>query len=359
MKILLLGFVRIAHMPYMHDYSSMLKHDHELHLVSWNRNGKVDIPPPDGVAKSFIFRELIEDENPLYSKLPHIYRYRRFVIELTKRERYDKIVVLHSTPGIAIFNFLQKHYKGNYLLDYRDVSHENHVFYRELIRKLSLGAGIVVASSSDFFKYLDNPNKVLLKHNLLLETSKTIPRRCENPILVRYWGMIRHEQANIALIDELGGDKRFELHYNGREERVAENLKVHVSKKRYGNVFFHGAYQPAERLEFAANTNIIHNIYKNDFITKGAMGNKYYDGIQFHIPQMCTAESIMGNKTVSKGLGIAIDYTKSGFKEQIANYMANINYAGFDISCKKELEYIQSDNAIANKAIARFFQGIK
>lgn len=356
MKVLLLGFVRIATMPYMVDYARLLKDEHELHLVSWNRSEKPDLTAPDGVEKSFVFADHVEDEDSLFSKLPHIARYRRFVKKVIRQEHYDKIVVLHSTPGIALLDILKQNYRGKYLLDYRDVSHENLGFYKSLIADLASDAGCVIASSPAYFQYLGGSDRAILKHNLLREEEPKARRRGQQPIRIRYWGMIRHEKANLALIDEIGGDERFELHYNGREEAVAERLKAHVVGRGYANVFFHGSYYNDERLSFAADTDLIHNVYENDFVTRGAMGNKYYDGIQFKIPQLCTAGSIMGEMVAEKGLGIAIDYSKSRFADVIFDYIKQIDFASFDKACEEELRSVEKDNKRADKAILRFFE---
>lgn len=356
MKILLLGFTRIAHMPYMNDYVVLLSGDHELHLISWNRSGVKDAEPPAGVAQTFVFDEVIEDESPLKEKLPSIYRYRRFAIRLIRRERYDRIVVLHSTPGIAILDFLERRYRGQYLLDYRDVSHENIFFYRKLIARLSESAGLVIASSPSYLKFLPNRRPVLIKHNLLLAEDRPEPRRGGRPVRVRYWGMIRHLGANLALVDELGGDDRFELHYNGREEKVAAALKKHVRNRGYGNIFFHGAYLPRERTAFAADTDLLHNVYENDFATTGALGNKLYDGIQFRIPQLCSTGSAMGELVTEKRLGLAIDYSAPGFKEVILEYLNGINYPSFDSACEQELAAVLEDNKKASVAITGFFK---
>ena len=78
MKVLLLGFVRIAHMPYMYDYVRLLGSSNELHLISWNRNGRPDAPVPEGIAKSFVFGDHVEDA-AAFCALPTVRprRYRR------------------------------------------------------------------------------------------------------------------------------------------------------------------------------------------------------------------------------------------------------------------------------------------
>ncbi len=359
MKVLLLGFVRIAHMPYMYDYVSLLGGKHELHLISWNRNGKKDAPVPEGVCRSFVFEDHIEDADPIQEKLPHFAGFRKFALGVIESEKYDRIVVLHSTPGITILDQLSGRYRGKYVLDYRDVSHENFGFYRRLILKLSQNAGLVLASSPSYLKYLRNEAGVFLKHNLLkvpYEYRETGSTRCfDTPIRVRYWGMIRHERANRAMIDALGGDSRFELHYNGREEEVAKRLKRHVAQCGYSNVFFHGSYYPDERVKFASETDIVHNVYENDFVTVGAMGNKYYDALQFQLPQICTKGSIMGDEIEAKGLGLAVDYESDSLADAIASYCSGIDPVSFSASCAKELALVLADNKKADEAILLFF----
>lgn len=355
LKVLLLGFVRISHMPYMYDYVSLLHSNHELHLISWNRNGEADLDAPKGITKSFVFSDLIEDEDLLLKKLPRIHRYREYALKIIKRESYDRIIVLHSTPGIALLDFLCKHYRNKYVLDYRDVSHENLMLYRAAISTLSNAAGLVIASSPAYIQFLGNSKNIILKHNLLSADTSGRVKSDSNSIRVRYWGMIRHRNANLAMIDELGNDDRFELHYNGREERVAEELKDYVKKKMYRNVFFHGPYFNDERSSFAAETDIIHNVYENDFATKGAMGNKYYDGIQFTLPQLCTYGSIMGDRVEAKGIGLSVDFEQHGFSDQIVEYLDQLNIEQFEKNCKKELMRINSDNQLAIEAIADYF----
>lgn len=358
MKVLLLGFVRIAHMPYMYDYVRILSGSNELHLISWNRNGRPDAPVPEGIAKSFVFGDHVEDADPIQSKLPHFVGFRKFALKVIDSEKYDRVVVLHSTPGITILDRLKKSFRGRYILDYRDVSHENFGFYRRLILSLSRNAGLVLASSPAYLKYLDNAGGVMLKHNLLQSAR---PQRLEvrpngAPIRVRYWGMIRHEKANMAMIDALGGDERFELHYNGREEEVAKRLKAHAAECGFDNVFFHGAYYVEERAQFAAETDILHNVYENDFVTVGAMGNKYYDAVQYSIPQVCTEGSIMGDEVMAKRLGLAVDYEAEDLADVIYDYYRGLDRKAFNVACAKELSCVRADNDAADTAIRSFFE---
>ena len=80
----------------------------------------------------------------------------------------------------------------------------------------------------------------------------------------------------------------------------------------YNNIFFHGEYNPEDRYEFVKNTDILDNIYLNPN-TLLAMGNKYYDGIIFRIPQVGFKEAFMTKMSTSKGVGVALDPWDDGF----------------------------------------------
>ena len=64
-------------------------------------------------------------------------------------------------------------------------------------------------------------------------------------------------------------------------------------------MFFHGEYKPEDRYTFVRSTDLIHNIYKDRNMML-AMGNKYYDGLIFYIPQLCMKGSFMGEKCAEK-----------------------------------------------------------
>lgn len=358
MRILLLGFVRIAHMPYMYDYIELLKEDHELDLISWNRSGEPDAPLPAGIERSWAFNRHIEDAEPLQKKLPRFKQFRDYALSIIDQRHYDRIVVMHSTPGITILDRLLGQYRGRYLLDYRDMTYENHLPYRVLIAKLAEQSGLVLASSPSYLPYLAKGKEVLIKHNLLEEKAIALDHQPESQpsrIRIRYWGMIRHEQANVALLNSVGNDPRFEIHYHGREEDVARNLRAFCAIHNIENAHFHGSYYAPQRAAFAAETDLIHNMYENDFATKQALGNKLYDGIQFEIPQICTAGSAMGKIVQDRGIGLAVDYSSPDLADIIYDYYRHIDFADFRQRSRTELTRILQENRKANEAIIDYF----
>jgi hypothetical protein len=161
-------------------------------------------------------------------------------------------------------------------------------------------------------------------------------------IKIGFWGFIRNEELNLKIIEQLGNDCRFELHYYGREQQIAKNLKAFAEKGKYSNVFFHGEYSPEERYEFIKSFHLIHNIYN----TSGemlAVGNKYYDGILFSVPQVCMVGSYMGQLCTEKGVGFVADPYSEGFKALLCEGLAGLQGEEFTKNCSTTLKGILNE----------------
>lgn len=87
----------------------------------------------------------------------------------------------------------------------------------------------------------------------------------------------------------------------------------------------------------------------------GAMSNKYYDAVQYGIPQVCTQGSIMGDEVKTKGLGLAVDYEAKGLADAIYEYYCGLDRAVLDKACADELASVRADNNAADAAIRAFF----
>lgn len=354
MKILILGFTKIKFMPYLKFYLENILENNEIELVYWNRDGKNDIGI-DNRIKLHEFMYIQEDEVKKIKKLKAFYKYRKFVKKIIKNKKFDRIIVLHTLPGILLFDILSKKYSQKYILDYRDYTYENIHMYKKLVQKLVLHAKLTLVSSDAYRKILPALDNIYTIHNILTESlnTKIIKENTnkECPIIIRFWGFIRHENINKEIIKKISKDNRFELHYHGREQLTAENLKQYCKENNIKNVFFHGEYIPQERCKFAANTDLIHNIYENDRATVLAMGNKYYDGLMFNIPQICNKGSFMGQSVTKNEIGIELDPYDENFTNNLYQYYININYKKFIINCNKTLKRIVDNNYIVGNYI--------
>lgn len=360
MRVLLLGFGKIAYMPYMNFYLDTIKDENiQFELIYWDRDGKPDADLPSRISRAYKFEAHLEEQLPFKNKLKYFVKYRKFALNVLKYNRYDKIIVMHTTPGLTLLDYLVRKYKGRYLLDFRDVSYENISVYRKLVGILSRNSAMTFVSSDAFRKFLPTEEKIFTIHNYLEDSlnhkmiRKQLPRE-RNVLRVSYWGLVRQVDINKKLMDALGNDFRFELHYYGRMQQDGREMEEYAYNKEYRNVFFHGAYMPVERYEFAKETDLIHNVYDCGHTMGNAMGNKYYDGIIFGIPQICTEWSHMGDVISARKVGMVVSLEDNAIADKLWVYYQNMNWSDFETNCTNALDIVLSEQQTDKEQLLRF-----
>lgn len=359
MKILLVGFTTLARMPYANLYLDALTNTgNEVHLLYWNRDGKSDPLHVTAVHSYHEFRLPQEDQVARITKIPGFLRYRHYVKRLVKEHDFDLLVVMHTIPALILWDLLRWRFSGRYILDFRDLTFEHFPPYRTAIGAIANRATAVFVSSDAFRAFLPSNCVMYTSHNidraaLTYRDVRRVSSRNTAPIRVRFWGLIRHERVNREVIDNLANDPRFELYYHGSEGVVASDLRQHVMGRRAQNVHFHGAYLPEERYVFASDTDLLLNVYDDDATTTYAMGNKFYDGIAFYIPQLCTVGSYMGERVARSQVGLEVDPLASGFADAIYDYYQGISWAHFEAKCDQEMASVMSEYEDTVRAIAR------
>lgn len=336
MKILIIGLAKIKYMPYLNFYLDSIDYSrNEVHVCYWNRDGK-----PEDLSNytDIRFHEFIfEQFNSVKKrqKIKPFWLYRGFILKVMKAEKFDFVIFLHSLSGVLIADKLKK---GKYIFDYRDSTYETNVLFRHLIHILVKKSYTTFVSSEGFLKYLPDAKNIYISHNLVLDSLShrtSQKERCDK-IRICFWGYIRNVSVNKLIIEKISKDKRFELHYYGREQYDALELKKYSTGLSADNVYFHGEYQPEERYDFQKCTDLIHNIY-DDRNMRIAMGNKYYDGIIFGIPQICMPGSFMGMQVEKKSIGIALSPEDDAFSDKIYRYYTELNPEKFRLDCETEL----------------------
>ncbi len=337
-------------MPYMNFYLENIdRENNEVHILYWNRDLQEEEKKnySDCILHEFSFYQ--EDDVSKISKIKGFVEYRKFASKVIKEGKFDFIFVLHSLPGVLVADILKKKYKNKFIFDYRDSTYEFLPPFKKIVGDLVGFSKATFVSSDAFRRFLpqDQNEKIYTSHNILTDSlnHRDEKRNFGIPsekIRIAFWGFIRHEEVNIELIKKIGKDNRFELHYYGREQQIAFNLKKYVNDNGINNVFFHGEYKPEDRYEFIKITDIIHNIYDDDN-TLLAMGNKYYDGAIFKIPQICTKGSFMGETAEKAGIGKAFDYKSESFCDDVYSYYTGIDCEKFIECCDRETERFVSE----------------
>lgn len=346
MKILILGFTKIKYMPYLNMYLNGLdKNKHEIHLLYWARDNNEDSILSDSI-KLHKFDVRMDDSIHLSSKLAKILRYSRFAKKCITEIDPDFLIVLHSTTAFTIKNLLLKKYKNRFFFDYRDLTYETSVrYYGRTIKKIVEASKATFTSSDGFRFVLPNSSNVYTSHNIManayqiFEKFSSISYPKQIPVRVAFWGLLRHFEINNQIIDKLCNDCRFELHYYGRAQGKMLGL-MNESASKYNNFYFHGEYSPEDKIEFAKNTDLIINLYDKTGTMLYAMANKYYDGLVFCIPQLCTDGTFMGEQCHKANVGYSCNPYIDSFANDVFDYYQNLDRARFIDSCSIELEKI-------------------
>ncbi len=356
MKILIAGFAKIKYMPYMNFYLDNIdRKKHDVHVLYWNRDLKEEDLTKYSDCTLHEFRLYQEDDVSKLSKVKSFLKYKKYAESIINKENFDFIFVLHSLPGVLLLNVLKTRYIKKYIFDYRDSTFEKFFIFKALVGELTKKSYSTFVSSDAFRKFLPKEceEKIFTSHNLLVDSLNHRNEKKDlgvssDKIRIAYWGFIRDEKINKEIIKKISTDNRFELHYYGREQEIALNLKAFAKEINADNVYFHGEYKPEDRYEFVRKTDIIHNIFDDDNMML-AMGNKFYDGIIFRIPQLCMDKSFMASKLIVEGVGLSCSPYDDDFCQKVYNYYHSLNREEFDNCC---------DNALS-KVLKEYYRGVE
>lgn len=347
MKILVIGLAKIKYMPYLNFYLDNIDlKNSEVHVAFWNRDSKPEMLDQYSGVLFHEYRFSQTNGVPFLKKIKPYLGFRSFILDILKNNKFDLLILLHTPAGVLLYNQLKR---VNFIFDYRDSTYEKNPFFKRIVGNIIKRSLFTFTSSDAFRTYFPKKcqDKVFTSHNLLLdslnhrEDRKTFLRPSKR-IRISFWGFIRHRELNVEFIKKVSKDTRFELHYYGREQETAMALKAFCNKNKIQNVFFHGEYKPEERYEFLKNTDIIHNIYKDRNMML-AMGNKYYDGIIFRIPQLCQTGSYMGKRVTKMGLGLECSPYDENFLDKVYLYFNEMDEDVFEKNTDKELERVLSE----------------
>lgn len=350
MKILIIGFSKLKYLPYLNFYfDNINRNNNQVQILYWNRDLKDENVDKysDAILHEFKYKQ--NDDCPKIFKLIGFYKYTKCVKKIMSSEEFDFIISLHTMPAVLIEKSLRTTYKEKYIFDYRDYTYENIHAFRKIIFRIVRNSAATFISSEGFLKLMpqDCLDKIHLSHNVSVESLKhrnvkLNTNDTHNRIRISFWGLIRNENLNKEIIRKISKDPRFELHYYGREQKIALNLKKFSKKIKARNVFFHGEYVSEDRYKFASHTDLLDNIY-NDFNAMMATGNKYYDGAIFYLPQLCMKNSRMGMDAEKYGIGYECNPFDDDFTNKIFAYYSNISTVDFKNACDTEIRRIECE----------------
>lgn len=341
-------------MPYLDFYLNNIDcQKNDVSVVYWNRDGKNDSEKRADITYYAFERKQDNHVSGVrkIGKLLNFIRYRRFAKKLLRHNGYDLVITLHSMPAVLLYRVLKRH---TYIFDYRDATYEHLSWFRRRIQALVHHSVATFVSSPGYLRFMpaDCPKKIYLSHNMPQDRLSVLPHQKSDTVRIAYWGIIRDAATNRQVLRAIAGDRRFELHYYGQGEIVEQIIREEAEQLNAENVFFHGEYAPTQRTQFAAQSDIIHNMFGDDNMCI-AMSNRFYDGLCFGVPLLCMKGSVMGEKAEKYGVGIALDPSDKAFADRLYEYVKRYDHRRFEEGCHTLLEQIGREVATAVTALHR------
>ena len=124
MSICFIHLENIFAIPYLHNYTNHISDDYDI--IYWDRRGLTE---QCGAQHYYKMSFTIGDNAKASAKLAGYLKFRRFCIGVLKKKHYDYIICLTSTCAVLIGDYLQRYYKGKYIVDIRDYSYERFKLY--------------------------------------------------------------------------------------------------------------------------------------------------------------------------------------------------------------------------------------
>lgn len=292
-KICLIAFHDLYLMQFLYKYTGILDANGiEYDVIYWEREiGTGYVRPMKGKRISFQY------ETSYYgSKLGKVEGYLKYIVfvrRVLRESNYKKAILFTTQAALPMYLFSRRiRKKIQYIYDYRDITYEDNILLKIIIQKIIKKSYFTSISSCGFEEKLGESNKFVMAHNISEKLVYTpVHKTTANRIRLVYWGMVRQVEFNKTLIRFFGNDSRFELVYHGAG--YIDELKDFCLRNGYLNVTFTGKYTSDEIPSFASNTDILLNLYENDYQQRLATTVKLYDGMRYGLPMLVTQDSYM------------------------------------------------------------------
>lgn len=300
MKIALICPSNMLYMPYVDNYTKIFDEINvDYSVINWDRL-KIE------KDNEFTYRD---------SKIGHqrgfldYFKYSRFVLNILKKNNYDKVVVF----GIQLVFFLKSHlireYSNKYIIDIRD--HNRIVKYFNIEKEID-NSTFTVLSSPGYKEWLPKSNKYIINHNTKIESLDELIEvdgdiRNKDFININYIGSIRDYKMNIDFINSLKNKKHIALNFHG-EGAINKDIENHVTNQKIDNVKLTGRYEKKQESDLYKNSDFINILIPNDSInSRTLLPNRLYNAAIYGKPMLAFEGTYLAEIVNKYNLGIVVE----------------------------------------------------
>lgn len=355
MKVCIIGHTERNYLPYMERYVNFFKENKIKHdIICWQRE-KNELK-----AAKNEYRYYEEPKEGAFNKIRSYFRFRKFVINLLEKNKYDKVIVLTTVPCIALKKYLLKNYDNRYLFDFRDYSFEKFSPYKKTVDKLIDHSELTTISSKGFLDFLNDSDKIVMNHNFnFSDNINTTTNLKEKSVLnIGFIGGVRYYEENTALIDKLKNAFRYQLWYIGQPIKSCD-LKSYCNENAVTNVSFIGKFDNKQKPQLYKNVDIINSIYGNDSLeVTTALPNRLYEACLYKKPIISSKGTYLGEIIDQYNLGLVVDVEHDDVLTMLNEYVEAFDSNEFLQGCESFLEDVKKDEEILYSKLREFIKEV-
>lgn len=352
MKIALVIPGSIWYAPYVRIYTRILDGlNVNYDIISWNREGD---DKPEG------FQYNIPCGQGHGSASWKAYKgYVAFIKKTVREQNFDRIIVFGPQMTCLLSGFLLCHYRGRYMIDYRDLSIEQKFGFKQLFAIMLKFSQVNVISSPGFKRCLPK-GKYYLSHNFDVNAVKQAidadsGQRFNhgNEIEVLTIGAIRDLSSNMEVVKALANKDGIQLSFVGKGG-AADVIKEYCEKEGVKNVSFTGFYQKHQEPGYVKNATYLNIFYPRVITHDTALSNRFYNSLIYKKPMIVTKNTTQGDYVEKYQLGFAVE-TCAGLDEKLKKFL-NTNYREYTNRCNELLKDFLKDQQAFETAVSDFIK---
>lgn len=306
MKVALIIPGSIWYAPYVRNYTRILDElEVDYSIISWNREGD---DKQEGIQYN------VRCEAGHGSAGFSAYKgYLKFIKYTIKEQGFNRIIVFGPQMTCLLSTFLLRHFRGRYMIDYRDLSIEQKFGFKQLFGVMLKYSCANVISSPGFKGCLPK-RYYYISHNFderavieALENNSTDNGfNIEKYIDVLTIGAIRDYSSNIKVAKALANQEGFTLRFIGRGKGTVEKLQTFCDEVKAKNISFVGGYDKSEESGYVKSTTFMNIFYPRIITHDTALSNRFYNSLIYRKPMIVTKNTIQGDYAEKFNVGIAI-----------------------------------------------------
>lgn len=354
MRVCIVTYDEYINIPYIEKYEKCLREASiSYDIILWDRrNMHPELQQEDN--KYFFHANTGKSK---FSKIIPFWQWRIFVLNILKKNKYDKLIILTTIPGVLIFDYILLKYKHKYILDIRDFTYENWNLYKVIVDRLVSDSFATLISSAGFRTWLTPNKKIVENHNI--SNTKEAFKECnfmKGSICIGFVGGIRFFEENKKIIRQFANQEGIVLKYIGKRH-PGEDLESFCRENGIRNVLFRDAFNNNQKPQIYEEIDFINSIYgSGSKIVRTALPNKLYDCILFKKPIIVSKHTYLESIVLKYGLGFSVDLETDDIKYELDNYISNFEKEKFVLSCNMLLEKIIRQEKSAIKKIRDFIK---